>query len=110
MNYGVVLTAEARRNLADIRDWIAVRSPEGAAHWVEAFEAAVARLELDPFLSPVAPENGHALHPLRNIFFQTRRGRRYRAVFYVQNRDVIITHVRGPKQRLIPPDEFVSSD
>ncbi len=106
MSYRVLLSDEARVNLIAIRDWIADRSAEGAARWIEAFENAVAQLERDPLLSPKAPEDGRVAVQLRNIFFQTRHGRRYRAVFYIERDTVWITHVRGPRQQLIAPDEF----
>jgi plasmid stabilization system protein ParE len=106
MNYRVCLSAEARRNLGASRRWIARRSPEGAARWVQAFDRAIDQLERDPFLSPLAPETGSANRELRNIFFQTRRGRRYRAVYYVDGDTVYITHIRGSGQQLIPPDDF----
>jgi plasmid stabilization system protein ParE len=106
MSYRVSFSAEALQNVLANRDWIAERSAEGAARWLHALEAAVSELERNPFDAPLAPENEHAAFELRNMFFQTRRGRRYRMVFYVEGDAVHATHVRGPGQQLLPPDEF----
>lgn len=105
MKYGVVLTAEARFNASEIRDWLSQRSPAGATRWVAALEAAIARLEENPFHCSLAPENEYAEVELRNIFFKTPHGRTYRAVFYVTEDTVTVTHIRGPHQRLLPPED-----
>lgn len=78
----------------------------GAARWLEAFEQAVGRLERLPLSYGLAPESAYAPHELRQIMFKTRRGHVYRAVYFVDGDVVKITHVRGPRQRLIPASEF----
>jgi plasmid stabilization system protein ParE len=42
MTYTVVILARARRDVQQIYDWIAERSPEGAERWFASFEEATA--------------------------------------------------------------------
>ncbi len=44
------------------------------------------------------------------MFFRTRRGRRYRALFEIRENRVLILHVRGPRQNLVSPDELRDDD
>ena len=104
--FRVEMSYEARTNLADIHAWIAESAPAGADRWLEAFEVAVFRLERFPLSFGLAPESEFCPKELRQILFKTRKGRVYRAVYFVDGDTVKITHVRGPRQRLIPPEEF----
>jgi len=86
MSYQVRILARARQDFEDYIAWIAERSPRGAERWAAAFEAALARLEKNPYLSPVASESEDIGEEVRNILFRTksrphvpgviRRGRR----------------------------------
>lgn len=78
----------------------------GATRWLEAFEQAVGRLERLALSYGLAPESAYAPYELRQIMFKTRRGHIYRAVYFVDADVVKITHVRGPRQRLIPVSDF----
>ena len=106
MTFRVVLTDEARRNAREIRDWLSERSASGAERWVGALEDAIARLEKNPFLFSLAPENEYSEQELRNALFKTPRGRVYRAIFYVTENTVTVTHIRGPGQRALPAEEL----
>ncbi len=105
-DFHVVMSAEAQANVAAIHEWIAESAPDGAARWLEAFEEAVTRLEQLPLSYGLAPESAYSPHELRQILFKTHRGRVYRSVYFVEGSEVKITHVRGPRQRLIPPEGF----
>ena len=100
------MSAEARANVAANYDWIAETTPGGAARWLETFDDAVTRLERYPLSFGLAPESELSTKELRQILFKTRRGRVYRAVYFVEGNVVKITHVRGPRQRLIPPADL----
>lgn len=104
--FRVEMSREARANLADIHAWIAESAPAGADRWLDAFEDAVSRLERYPLSFGLAPESEFSQKELRQILFKTRKGRVYRAVYFVDGETVKITHIRGPRQRLIPPEEF----
>jgi hypothetical protein len=64
------------------------------------------RLVDNPYSCSLAPEDEYVPRELRNIFFKTRRGRLFRAIFYVEGEVVTVTHIRGPSQQLLPPDGF----
>ena len=98
MNYRVVVTAEADRNVDEIYGWIAERSPQGAAHWFAAFLEAVDSLIVEPERHPLAPESTHFSKAVRQLLFKTRRGRRYRVLFNVEGTTVSVVYVRGPGQ------------
>lgn len=106
MTFTVLVTEQAERNLKEIGDWIAQASPDGAARWTEAAWQAIHALERRADVCPVAPERRFVDRDVRSIIFKTRRGRKYRAVFYIEGSTVVVTHVRGPGQNLISPDEF----
>ncbi len=45
--------------------------------------------------------------PIKQVFFRTRRGRSYRAIFLIVGDEVRILRVRGPGQDSIDSDEFI---
>lgn len=98
MKYRVIVLARARHDVASIYDWIAERTTEGAQRWLEQFERAVAALEANPFIAPLAPESGSFDIEIRSITFRTRAGRAYRAVVTVADDEIRILRVRGPGQ------------
>lgn len=57
MSHHVRILARARQDFEDYMAWIAGRSPQGAERWAAAFDAALTRLEQNPFLCPVASES-----------------------------------------------------
>jgi plasmid stabilization system protein ParE len=106
MSYQVRILARARQDFEDYIAWIAGRSPQGAERWAAAFEAALARLEENPFLSPVASESEDIGEEVRNILFRTRAGRTYRALFVVVDDEVRILRIRGPGAPPVTRDDL----
>jgi plasmid stabilization system protein ParE len=98
MNYRVVLTAEADRNADKIYGRLLERSPQGAAAWFAAFLEAVDSLTNEPERHPFAPESTHFTTAVRQLIFKTRRGRRYRLLFCVDDAVISVLYVRGPGQ------------
>lgn len=109
MTFRVRLTAEAQANQNEIADWIAERSIDGALKWLDSFQRTTQQLALRPDAFSPAPENEFCDRELRNAFFGTRKGRVFRAVFYVEDEVVIITHLRGPHQRILSKEEIDNS-
>src|SRR5262245_50630092 len=101
MTFHVVVSDEAWRNVKDIVEWLARRSPQGALSWSEAYAAALAKLRHDPLRRALAPESREFEFELRQLFFRTRRGRTYRILYRVNSDSVVVLHVRGPSQRLV---------
>jgi plasmid stabilization system protein ParE len=96
MSYRVNILARARADFDAIIGWIANRSPEGADRLTERFQDALARLEHNPFIAPVAPESEDVGQEVRHITFRTKSGRTFRALFVVEGTAVRVLRVRGP--------------
>jgi hypothetical protein len=71
-------------------------------HWRVLFD----QVSTSPLSFPKAPEDDFADRELRNAFFGTRRGRVFRAIFYVDGDSVIVTHLRAPDQKPLSGEEF----
>ncbi len=106
MSLRVRLTAEALRNQNEFADWIMRRSVEGALAWLDALEQVLRQVSASPMSFPKAPEDEFADQELRNAFFGTRKGRVFRAIFYVDGECVIVTHLRAPDQKPLSGEEF----
>jgi plasmid stabilization system protein ParE len=98
MSYRVNILARARGDVDAIIAWIAERSPEGADRLAVRFEEALAKLEENPFVAPIAPESEDLGEEVRQIMFRTKAGRTFRALFVVVGTDVRILRVRGAGQ------------
>ena len=98
--------ARARADIRDIATWLAERSPQGAASWLDAYDRLVARLGQSAESFGSAAENEDCAFDIRQALFKTGRGRVYRAIFYIDGDTVNILRVRGPGQALVQPDEL----
>lgn len=98
MSFRVYELELAKQDVRDIFDWLLARSPDGAAAWLDAYDAAILNLGVR------APAHAKALEAealgvdLRLVLFNTKHGGVYRAVFRVLDNDVFILRVRGPGQ------------
>lgn len=106
MSYQVRILARARQDFEGYVAWIAERSPQGAERWVAAFEAALSRLEKNPFVNPIARESEELGEEVRNISFRTRAGRTFRALFVVVGNEVRILCIRGSGQAPVTRDDI----
>ena len=99
MPFHVRTLERAERDLFGIARWLKKRSLLGARRWLLAYEDAKGKLGQTPLAYGRAPEDSRVDYELRQIFFKTPRGKRYRAVFTVAGDEVRILRVRGPHQR-----------
>ncbi len=106
MSLRVRLTAEAVRNQNEFADWMMQRSLEGALAWLDALTHVLDQVSTSPMSFPKAPEDEFADRELRNAFFGTRKGRVFRAIFYVDGDSVVVTHLRAPDQQPLTGDDF----
>jgi plasmid stabilization system protein ParE len=106
MSYRVTILRRARQDFHAIEAWLANRSRQGAASWVKRFDEALASLEENPLLQPVAPESEAFPEEIRHIMFRTRRGRTYRALFLVEGEEVRILRIRGAGQDNLSPGDL----
>jgi plasmid stabilization system protein ParE len=99
MNRRVTILDRAEADVDEILHWMARRSPSGADAWYDAFQKQVDELARDAARYGVATEFRRLNPAIRQAFFKTRRGKRYRVVFLIVDRDVRILRVRGPGQK-----------
>jgi len=99
------MLARAKTDLRSMYSFIAKRSPDGADRWESAFHAGARRLQTNPFSCGIAPENELVTFELRQLFFKTPHGRRYRAVFTIDGDQVVILRLRGPGQAPLSEEE-----
>lgn len=106
MKRSVNILARARRDADTIFGWIAERSPQGAARWHEAFQAAAATLSDDAERYPIAPELRKLPEEVRELHFRTQHGKRYRMLFVIVAIEVRILCIRGPGQPPVTSEDL----
>lgn len=102
MNLRVELTSRAERDIDGIIAWIAERSPRGAISWCQRLEEVLSQLSTTALHCSLAPENRYDDTEIRHMMFKIRRGKPYRVLFTVRRDQVLVRHVRGPGQDLVP--------
>jgi toxin ParE1/3/4 len=106
MSLSVRILGRAWSDADAIFDWLAARSPAGAARWYAAFLKATQDLLDNPLRHEFAPESKLIEREIRHRFFKTRRGRVYRLLFVIVGDEIRILRVRGPGQSGVPGDGF----
>jgi plasmid stabilization system protein ParE len=97
---------KAKQDKDSIFRWLYQRSPQGAFAWLDAYDAMVERLKADALTFASAPESADCDADIRQALFRTRRGRVYRALFFIDRDEVFVLRVRGPGQAAVFPDEL----
>jgi plasmid stabilization system protein ParE len=98
MKYRVAVSPIARVDANHIYAWLHELSPMGAAAWLEAFQDAVDGLAEGALLHGRASEGRSLGRDVRENFFKTKRGKRYRLLYRIDGDDVRVLRVRGPGQ------------
>ena len=106
MTYRVELTFRAERDVDLILKYLSERSPQGASTWAARWDEILGGLAESAERTQLAPESDDHQKILRHVVFKTRRGKKYRAIFYIDGPIVYVTHVRGPGQDVVPPEEL----
>ena len=106
MTYHVRVLTRAQHDVADCYNYIAERSPQGAASWFNRFAETRDRLATDADQRPLAWESAYVDYEIREMLFKTRRGKPYRILFTIQGDQVLVLRVRGPGQDYIPGAEL----
>lgn len=108
MKFHVRPLQRAKLDVVAILDWIGDQrqSPQGAANWLDAYEAAAASLTESPESHGLAPENDYVKLTVRQFLFKTRQGRTYRGLYTIEGDEVLILRVRGAGQPLLQADEI----
>lgn len=106
MSFTVRELPKAKQDKHSIFRWLDERSPTGAAAWLDAYDALIERLKQDAPSFGEAPENRDCDFDVRQGLFKTRRGRVYRALFFIEGQDVYVLRVRGPGQAPVSPEDI----
>lgn len=107
MSFTVRELPRAKADVRAIFEWLYERSTQGARAWLDAYDAALVRLQTHAGTLGTAFENKDcSKFEVRQIFFKTRRGRVYRAVYFVEENTAYVLRVRGPGQAPIDPGEL----
>ena len=99
MSRSLRILTRAREDIDYIFDWLERRSPQGATSWYDALFKAVGIIGDNPeryaMLSDALPRWNRKIH---QALFKTPRGHRYRIIFEVSEREILILRVRGSGQ------------
>jgi hypothetical protein len=106
MSFTVRELPKAKHDKASIIRWLYERSPMGAAAWLDAYDKTIEQLTESATAFSTAPENDDSEFDVRQALFNTRRGRVYRVLFFVNGDEVFILRVRGPGQAPVMPDDL----
>ena len=105
MKHRVIIQPPALDDIDEACGWLAARSPEAAARWLEGMFAAIQTLESNPERCGLAPENNHVEYEIRQ--FLCGRGRNvYRVLYTIQAGAVRILHVRHAARRFLNREDF----
>ncbi len=107
MNYRVIVLSRAQAQISDSLNWLAGESIEGATRWLDSLDATLLKLQDDPTRHPLAPESANLSYEVREIYFHTPGGRRYRLLFIVTIDEVRILSLRSPGQDFALTDELI---
>jgi hypothetical protein len=107
MSFTVRELPKAKLDKRGIFLWLHEHSPSGAAAWLNAYDSMIERLKREADSFGEALERQDCDFDVKQIlFFKTRRGRVYRAVFCIEGQEVFILRVRGPGQAPISPRDL----
>lgn len=99
MTFHVRVLSDADRDVDVILDWLLDRSVSGAERWADAYQAALIALRDSPDRHSLASEAEVVNQPIRQVFFRTQQGRRYRIIFLIVEREVQVLRIRAPGER-----------
>lgn len=104
--FRIAALAKAEADVEKIYPWLEQRSPTGAASWYQAYLDATVRLETIADSCAKCSEAIRFSLSIREMLFKTKRGKRYRLLFFIEGTDVFILRVRGPGQRSLRRSEL----
>ena len=106
MTHFVAVTQKAKDDLRHYYVVAAEHAPQTAAQWLNRFEEALQSLAKNPTRCTLAPENDLVDQPIYQFFYGKRSGR-YRALFTIEGKRVLVLHVRrGTMDKATESDLF----
>ena len=106
MSFIVSVQPRAEQDVDNIYRWLRKRSPLGAVRWYVALQQALRDLADRPERFAQAAEGRRIGRDVRQSFFKTCRGRRYRLLFTIIGTEIRVLRVRGPGQRPMRPRDL----
>ena len=110
MNESVRQVTSAQSDVDHIFSWLMSRSAKGAANWYSSLSARLERLTHDASGCAVAREAHRLKRDLRETYFKTRYGNRYRLIFTIVESEARILRVRALGQKLLRADELPAEE
>jgi plasmid stabilization system protein ParE len=104
MAYHVEITPNAESDLDEAYRYIAAGSPRNALRWWRRFYEVAERLSISPEAYTFAPESEAVPFELRQKLYG-----KYRILFTIQAKRVIVLRVRHAARLPLPPDELHGS-
>jgi plasmid stabilization system protein ParE len=107
MNYTVVVTERAGREIEDATTWWARnRSAEQAEHWYLEIRLAIAYLANFPERYQLAAESAELEYELRELLFGLGRRMTHRILFTIRGDRVYVLTVRHAARDRIRPEDL----
>ena len=105
MNYSVIISEHAKRNLRSYYLHAAKDAPFAAATWFNRFEKALTTLSSNPQRCSLAPENGAHQMEIRQLLFGRGRSA-FRALYTIVADEVRVLHIRRASMDTAAPHEL----
>jgi plasmid stabilization system protein ParE len=107
MNYRVIITRRAERDMQNAAAWWAKEhSPEQADRWLSGLDECLRSLGQTPMRCPLAAENDLVQFEIRELHYGAGRRPTHRAIFSIAEELVLVLAVRHSAQDRLRPDDF----
>ena len=100
--YEVQITEQAESEADKAYIWIKEQSPDNASGWWNGLVDAILSLEELPERCPFAPESEWFDEEIRQLLYGKRTGC-YRILYTIQERSVVVLHIRHAAMRFLEP-------
>ncbi|MBM4076556.1 MAG: type II toxin-antitoxin system RelE/ParE family toxin [Planctomycetes bacterium] len=110
MPFSVRLVSSAKTDVEGIYRWLLARSAKGAFNWYSALSVRLEKLSDDASGCAAAREARRLNRNLRETYFKTRYGNRYRLIFTIVDSEVRILRVRALGQKLLRAGELPADE
>ena len=110
MTYSLRIHPLAEEDAERIVDYLAARSVQGALNWLDVYLDAQSTLRKSPLTFSVIADTVSTSRVYRQIFFKTKYGQRYRAVYAVEGSDVTILRLRIHGQQPLANDDLPTGE
>jgi len=107
VTFRVRLTEAAEADFEQRLTTLAERSPDVALRLNDLFKDALSRLRDFPLSCGLAYEDPAFPEELRNLLFGLHPRRRYRALFVIREKEVVILAIRAAGEKPVRPEDLM---